>query len=114
MTHSTSEISADESHAYDALRDFYAVGRINHSAKEYSRNGINTNQIEGFWSRVKRTNIVTHHWSSRKHTQLYLNGCAFRENVGRDDDALTLPPIHRTGACEDLLKKQKGTPLNLG
>ena len=49
-----SEISADESHAYNALGDFYDVGRINHSAGEYSRNGTSTNQIEGFWSRVKR------------------------------------------------------------
>ena len=85
-----SAISADESHAYNALGDFYDVGRINHSAGEYSRDGISTNQIEGYWSRVKRTFIGTHHWWSRKHTQLYLNGCTFRENIGRGDEAETL------------------------
>ena len=85
-----SEISADESRAYNALGDFYDVGRINHSAGEYSRDRISTNQIEGFWSRVKRTYVGTHHWWSRKHTQLYLNGCTFRANVGRGDDAVTL------------------------
>ena len=49
-----SDSCAEGSQAYDALRGFYVVGRINHSAKEYSRNGISTNQIEGFWSRVKQ------------------------------------------------------------
>lgn len=78
-----SNISADESHAYNALGDFYNVGRINHSHGEYSVNGITTNGIEGFWARVKRTYIGTHHWWSKKHTQLYLDACAFRENVAR-------------------------------
>ena len=83
-------INADESHAYNNLNDFYDVGRINHSRGEYSLNGITTNGIESFWSRVKRTYMGTHHWWSRKHTQLYLDGCGFRANVKRGKEALTL------------------------
>ena len=83
-------ISADESHAYNNLNEFYEVGRINHSRGEYTLNDITTNGIESFWARVKRTYTGTHHWWSRKHTQLYLDGCAFRANVNRGDEALTL------------------------
>ena len=83
-------ISADESHAYNALDGFYNVGRIQHAIGEYSRDGVTTNAIESFWSSVKRTFIGTHHWWSQKHTQLYLDGCAFRQNVGRDGAGLTL------------------------
>ncbi|MDE0609362.1 MAG: IS1595 family transposase [Anaerolineaceae bacterium] len=78
-----SSISADESHAYNGLNDFYDVRRVNHSRGEYSVNGVSTNSIESFWARVKRTYNGTHHWWSRKHTQKYLDGCAFRENAGR-------------------------------
>lgn len=85
-----SRISADESRAYNALGDFYDVGRINHSRGEYAINGITTNAIESFWARVKRTFVGTHHWWSRKHTQLYLDACSFRENVERGDCAFTL------------------------
>ena len=85
-----SSISADESHAYNHLGDFYELGRINHSQGEYSIDGITTNGIESFWARVKRTYIGTHHWWSRKHTQLYLDGCAFRENVVKGAEAVTL------------------------
>ena len=41
------KISADESHAYNALDGYYQVGRINHSQGEYSVNGISTNGIGG-------------------------------------------------------------------
>lgn len=85
-----SSISADESHAYNALDDFYEVGRINHSRGEYSVNGVSTNGIESFWARVKRTYNGTHHWWSRKHTQRYLDGCALRENAGRGAGVATL------------------------
>ena len=83
-------ISADESHAYNGLTAFYTVGRINHSQGKYSLNGITTNGIESFWARVKRTYMGTHHWWSRKHTQRYLDSCAFRENVDQGQEALAL------------------------
>ncbi len=85
-----SQLNADESHSYNALATFYPIGRINHSRGEYSRNGITTNSIEAFWALVKRTFIGTHHWWSWKHTQNYLNGCVFRQNVDRGQEALAL------------------------
>ncbi len=76
-----SKISADEAQAYNALDDYYDVRRINHSLGEYVRDDVTTNSIESFWAMVKRTYIGTHHWWSRKHTQRYLDGCAFRQNL---------------------------------
>ncbi len=76
-----SSISVDESHAYNALTPFYTVGRINHGRGEYRRGNVTTNAIESAWALVKRTYIGTHHWWSWKHTQRYLDGCAFRQNA---------------------------------
>jgi transposase-like protein len=75
-----SQISADESRAYNALEPFFFVERINHSRGEYVRGHVTTNAIESLWSIVKRTYIGTHHWWSRKHTQKYLDACSFRQN----------------------------------
>ena len=85
-----SRINADEATAYNGLSAFYDVERVNHSMGEYSRDGITTNSIESFWALVKRTFVGTHHWWSIKHTQRYLDGCAFRQNVERGEQALTL------------------------
>ena len=95
-----SEISADEAHAYNALDEFYRVKRINHSLGEYVRADATTNSIESFWSLVKRTFIGTHHWWSIKHTQRYLDGCAFRQNSERGfkSDALLERAMHPQAA----------------
>ncbi len=76
-----SDISADEHRAYSTLDGFYAIARINHGRGEYRRGATSTNAIESFWALVKRCFVGTHHWWSRKHTQRYLDGCAFRLNV---------------------------------
>ena len=83
-------VSADESHAYNALTPFYDVGRINHGRGEYRRGRVTTNAIESAWALVKRTYVGTHHWWSLKHTQRYLDGCAFRQNLEPGEHADTL------------------------
>ncbi len=83
-------ISADESRAYNALDDFYHVGRINHSRGEYRRGDVTTNSVESLWALVKRTYVGTHHWWSKKHTQRYLDGCTFRLNVSSGEHVLEL------------------------
>lgn len=42
---------------------------------------LNTNSIESLWAIVKRAYIGIHHHWSEKHTQRYLDGCAFRLNT---------------------------------
>lgn len=74
------ELNADEHRGYNSLAHFYRLGRVNHSAGEYVRGTIHTNGIESFWALVKRAYIGVHHFWTNKHTQRYLDGCAFRLN----------------------------------
>jgi hypothetical protein len=63
-----------------AQSGFYHV-TVNHSAEEFSRgNGVHTNNIENFWSLVKREYIGTHHHYSVKYMRNYTDEMCFRQN----------------------------------
>jgi transposase-like protein len=57
---------------------------VDHSKKEYVRDDVHTNAIEGFWSTVKRTIQGTHIWVSKKHLQNYLLEIEYRHNLRRE------------------------------
>ena len=76
-----STVNADEHRGYSALDAFYAMSRVNHGRGEYVRGASHTNSIESFWALVKRVYIGIHHHWSRKHTQRYLDACAYRLNM---------------------------------
>ncbi len=80
-------IHADDNRGYSALDSYYALDRVNHSRGEYVRGDTHTNGIESLWSMVKRAYIGIHHFWSIKHTQRYLDACAFRQNT-KDDKPL--------------------------
>lgn len=56
----------------------YAHDSINHWKKEFARNDVHTNTIEGFWSQLKRSINGTYHAVSPKHLQAYVDEFAFR------------------------------------
>jgi len=59
----------------------YVHFSVNHSLGQYSAgNGIHTNNIENFWSLVKRQYIGTHHHYSVKYMQRYIDEMCFRQN----------------------------------
>jgi transposase-like protein len=86
-----STLITDDYSAYKTLKNFYEHETVNHSAGEYVkvkrlRNGleaakIHTNNIEGYWSLVRRTIYGTHHWVSKKHLQRYLSEISYRFNM---------------------------------
>ena len=81
-------INADEHRGYSALDSFYAMERVNHGRGEYVRGKAHTNTVEGFWALVKRAYVGIHHHWTAKHSQRYLDGCAYRLNcrkMGRAD-----------------------------
>lgn len=83
-----STVNADEHRGYSALDSFYAMERVNHGRGEYARGNAYTNTVEGFWALVKRAYVGIHHHWTKKHSQRYLDGAAYRlncRNMGRAD-----------------------------
>lgn len=58
----------------------YNHSRILHSAKIYVIGKVHTNNIEGFWSQMKRSIHGTYHSVSRKYLQSYVDEFAYRYN----------------------------------
>jgi len=54
---------------------------VDHSAKEYVRGDVHTNNIEAFWANVKRGINGTYVWVSKKHLQTYLREFEYRHNL---------------------------------
>ena len=51
-----------------------------HSAKEYVNGKTHTNNIECFWSHLKRGINGIYHWCSIKHLQAYVDEYSLRYN----------------------------------
>ncbi len=78
-----STMVTDEHHAYNRVHLNYTHKTVNHGGKEYVRQDyilVHTNNIEGFWSILKRQINGIHHFVSPKHLQRYCNENAFRYN----------------------------------
>lgn len=80
MAKQGSEIQTDESRIYYRVKREYVHRFINHSKEEYSKNGISTNTIEGFWSQMKRSIDGTYHCVSPKYLQFYVDEFVYRYN----------------------------------
>lgn len=79
----------DEFPSYDHITRFgYKHRRIQHSAKVYVAGQIHTNNIENFWSLVKRGISGVYHAVSPKYLQSYLNEYTFRYNHRNDKTSM--------------------------
>ena len=67
---------------WDALHDGWTVGRINHS-EAYSQDGANTNQVESYFSRLRRMVDGQHHRVCAKYLYQYANEAAWKEDHRR-------------------------------
>jgi len=63
---------------------------INHGRGEYVRGEVHTNDIENFWSLLKRGVVGTYHQVSKDYLPLYLNEFSFRHNNRKNPDAFEL------------------------
>jgi transposase-like protein len=59
---------------------------VHHSQGEYVRGAVHTNNIESFWSLLKRGVVGTYHNVSKKYLPLYLNEFSWRFNHRKDPD----------------------------
>jgi transposase len=80
--HAASLLHTDESKIYKHLtvKAKYEVESVRHIAKEFVRNGVTTNHVEGFFGQVKRSLDGTYHAVSPYYLGSYVAEFAFRYN----------------------------------
>ena len=79
-------LATDEHPAYGRLNRIYAHQVIQHREGVYVRDEVHTNNIESFWSLLKRGVMGTFHHVSRKYLPLYLAEFQFRFNNRKNPD----------------------------
>jgi len=80
-------IVTDEWMGYTGLNADYDHQYVNHNLKQYAtESGFSSNNVENFWSHLKRSIKGTYFHVSRKHLQMYCDEMSFRFN-GREDNA---------------------------
>ena len=74
-------VKTDEYSSYKSLSKLgYKHDVIEHGKKEYVKGDTHTNNLEGFWSQLKRSINGTHHSVSSKYLQNYVDEFVFRYN----------------------------------
>ena len=77
-----SRIATDEARAFRELSEHgFRHGTVNHRSGQYVSGEVHTNNIEAFWSHVKRSINGTYVTVSKKWLQTYLWEFEFRQNL---------------------------------
>jgi hypothetical protein len=79
-------IATDTGGAYRRMDPRLPHEVVDHKALEYVRGAVHTNNIESFWSLLKRGIIGTFHQVSAEYLPLYLNEFTFRHNYRHEPD----------------------------
>src|SRR5216683_606074 len=79
-------VATDEAYGYQRLGDKYPHDSVTHSAGEYVRGEVHTQNIDSFWALLKRGVMGTYHHISKKYLPLYLNEFSFRHNNRKEAD----------------------------
>ena len=75
----TTEVHADEASHWDTLHAMFPTLSINHS-EAYSLNGVCTNQVESYFSRLRRMVAGQHHHVSARYLHQYAAHAAWVED----------------------------------
>ena len=79
-------VATDEHSGYHRLGRTFLHQTVNHSKKEYVRGNVHANNLEAFWSLLKRGVIGTFHQVSKEYLPLYLAEFSFRHNNRKEAD----------------------------
>lgn len=79
-------VYTDEWWGYRSIKQLFQHEIVNHKSKEYVRDNIYTNTIEGFWSLLKRGIIGIYHFTSKQHLQRYVDEFVFRYNTRKQNE----------------------------
>jgi hypothetical protein len=86
MVKKGSILVTDEHKAYYKVKKEYFHIVVNHNQGEYTHNAFSTNNIEGFWSGLKRGIIGIYHSVTPKHLQAYCEEFGYRYNSRKMTD----------------------------
>jgi len=82
--HEKAKIRVDEGKHWNVLWEYFDdVKSVNHDKEGYVVNGVHTNWVESFNSRVRRAEIGIHHHIAGPHLQHYADEMAWREDHRR-------------------------------
>ncbi len=91
-----STIHSDELRSYATLAEQgYEHETVNHGRKEFVRDNVHVNSMEGFWSRLQVSIRGTHVHVSPKHLSAYADEFSYRYN-SRKNPAMMLPELLST------------------
>jgi transposase-like protein len=80
-------VATDEAYGYrDLGKAGYKHEAVQHGTGEYVRGEVHTQNIDSFWSLLKRGVIGTYHSVRKKYLPLYLNEFQFRFNNRKNPD----------------------------
>jgi hypothetical protein len=80
-------IATDEGGEFRRLRGIgYPHETVDHKAEEYVRGVVHTQNLDNFWSLLKRGIMGTFHHVSKKYLPLYLNEFQWRYNNRKNPD----------------------------
>ncbi|KQT42052.1 hypothetical protein ASG43_17405 [Aureimonas sp. Leaf454] len=83
-------VATDEHPSYNDIVAKNEHRQVNHSEAFRTNDGVNTNHVESFFSRVERAYVGIHHHFSLKYFDWYMADVAWREdNRKRDNGRLT-------------------------
>jgi ISXO2 transposase-like protein/transposase-like zinc ribbon protein len=79
-------VATDEGAGYQKLSQAFPHEHVDHKAHEYVRGNVHTNNIESFWSLLKRGIMGSYHKVSKEYLPLYIAEFTFRHNHRKDKD----------------------------
>lgn len=86
VSNQVSLVATDEAQGYKRIGRSFPHQAVNHGRKEYVRGNVHTNNLEAFWSLLKRGVIGTFHNVSKDYLPLYLAEFSFRHNNRKNRD----------------------------
>jgi transposase-like protein len=86
MVENGAMLVTDECNAYFRAKDEFYHIVVNHNDGVYCHNAFSTNNIEGFWSLLKRGILGIYHSVTPKHLQKYCNEFGLRYNSRKITD----------------------------
>ena len=103
-----STVYADEASHWDQMAARFPMRRINHSEAYSDLNGTSTNQVESFFSRIRRAEIGIHHHVAGPYLANYAAEMDWREDNRRISNGEQFSRITRAAAVHPVSRQWKG------